>query len=342
MSGVNITDIRKAKKRFYDLQSDLLTSKQYNFENNLKLFVQFCETDEIMKKVTEPLKNNRQANVKKWWEDLRKTGGSFVGSKRYVMPSDPEEAASLLYQFVLGIDKGDFDFYGFALDVYGFAEMDRDVHAFNDDISRKLLRALNEKLDELEKVTQTGQILTTVPIPSQDAVADKVSVFVVHGRNISIKDSTFQFLHSIGLKPIEWTQAVTATGKATPYIGEVLDAAFKMAQAIIVLMTPDDEGRLLEKFQSTDDPAFEKELTLQCRLNVIFEAGLAMGRNQNRTIFVEVGKLRPFSDIGGRYVIRMDGSPQKRHELAMRLQNAGCKIDLSSPDWINCGNFKIE
>lgn len=341
MSEVDLTDIRKTKKRYYDLQSDLLASKHFNFDNSLKIFMHFCENDSVMKKITEPLKTDKTVDVNKWWTDLRQTGGSFVGSKRYVMPEDPEKVASLLYQFVLGMAQGNYDFLTFATDVYGFTEIDRDIHAFNDDILRKLFRGLSHKLDDLESRATTGQVAATISIP-QKIVGDETAVFVVHGRNLALRDSMFEFLRSIGLKPIEWPQAVSATGKATPYIGEVLDAAFRMAQAIIVLMTPDDEGRLVARFQSASDPNFEKELTLQCRLNVIFEAGLAMGRDQDRTILVEVGTLRPFSDIGGRYVIRMDDSPQKRHELAVRLQNAGCKVDiLSGQQWLTCGNFKV-
>ena len=63
-------------------------------------------------------------------------------------------------------------------------------------------------------------------------------VFVVHGRNEPARDAMFSFLRSIGLQPIEWSQAVAATGEASPYIGVVLDSAFDAAQAVVVLMTP--------------------------------------------------------------------------------------------------------
>jgi len=35
---------------------------------------------------------------------------------------------------------------------------------------------------------------------------------------------------------------------------------------------------------------------------VLFEAGLAMGRHPRKTVFVQVGKVKPFSDVGGRHM----------------------------------------
>jgi predicted nucleotide-binding protein len=164
-------------------------------------------------------------------------------------------------------------------------------------------------------------------------------VFVVHGRNVRARDAMFTFLRSVGLYPLEWSEAVAATGQTSPYIGQVLDAAFSIAQAIVVLMTPDDEGHLKESLRISGDPPHEIELTGQARLNVIFEAGMAMGRISDRTVLVELGTLRPFSDIGGRHVVRLDNTTQRRQELANRLQTAGCPAALSGTSWHNAGDF---
>ena len=44
---------------------------------------------------------------------------------------------------------------------------------------------------------------------------------------------------------------------------------------------------------------------------------MAMGQSPERTILVELGHLRPFTDIAGLHVIRMDNiDPQRRQELA--------------------------
>lgn len=80
------------------------------------------------------------------------------------------------------------------------------------------------------------------------------TVFVVHGRDLVARDSVFQFLRSIGLMPLEWTQALKLTRKGSPYVGEILDAAFREAAAIVVLITPDDEARLMNHFLTLRDP----------------------------------------------------------------------------------------
>lgn len=166
-------------------------------------------------------------------------------------------------------------------------------------------------------------------------------VFVVHGRNVALRDAMFSFLRAIELHPIEWIEAVTATGSASPYVGQVLDTAFARARAVVVMLSPDDEARLREPYRSSGDPAHETELTGQARPNVIFEAGMAMGRNADRTLLVEFGTLRPFSDVGGRHVIRLDNSILRRQEFALRLKSVGCAVNLTGTDWHKSGNFDI-
>lgn len=177
---------------------------------------------------------------------------------------------------------------------------------------------------------------------SSEHAQDPRKVFVVHGRNAELRNAMFWFLRSLDLSPIEWSQAISSTGSGSPYIGQVLDAAFEEAQAIVVLMTPDDEAKLRDLFLKPSDNQYERELTPQARPNVLFEAGLAMGRNPNRTILVEVGSLRPFSDIGGRHTVRLDNSPEKRRDLATRLRKAGCQLNDEGTDWFTAGDFELK
>jgi predicted nucleotide-binding protein len=167
-------------------------------------------------------------------------------------------------------------------------------------------------------------------------------VFVIHGRNEPMRRALFDFLRAIDLKPIEWSEAVALTGKPSPFVGEILDAAIQYAQAIIVLFTGDDQARLRDEFLSGNDPVYERETTPQSRPNVIFEAGLALGKYPERTILVQVGTLRPFSDIAGRHLIRLKNTSKSRQDLALRLRLAGCDVDLSGTDWHDAGAFPIK
>jgi predicted nucleotide-binding protein len=176
-------------------------------------------------------------------------------------------------------------------------------------------------------------------VTKEEHLIDATKVFVVHGRNRLARDAIFAFLRSISLHPLEWSEMVQKTGKGSPYIGEVLEEGFSSAQAIIVLMTPDDEARLRHSLQGPDEQPDEKNLTPQPRQNVLIEAGMALGLHQDRTIIIELGRLRPVSDTLGRHVIRMNDSADRRNELLQRLKTAGCEVNAVGTDWLRAGSF---
>jgi predicted nucleotide-binding protein len=167
----------------------------------------------------------------------------------------------------------------------------------------------------------------------QTSAADPTKVMVVHGRDDDARRAMFGFLEAIGLMPLEWGQLVAETGSAAPYMGQVLKKAFETAKAVVVLFTPDDEAWLKEAFHKPDDPPDETQPTPQARPNVLFEAGMALGVHPDRTVLIELGRLRPFSDIYGRHVIRLNGTEGPLREIARRLHTAGCAVDDSKIDW---------
>lgn len=165
------------------------------------------------------------------------------------------------------------------------------------------------------------------------------SVFVVHGRNEGARSSMFQFLRALQLHPIEWNQAVRMTKEPTPYVGTILETAFREAAAVVVLLTPDDEARLRRRYLRPRDSSYESRLTGQARPNVLFEAGMAFGRSPQNTVLVQVGAVKEFSDIAGRHIVRLANDPTSRQGLATRLANAGCNVDTTGTDWLTAGDF---
>jgi predicted nucleotide-binding protein len=199
---------------------------------------------------------------------------------------------------------------------------------------------------KVQKAMSAAALLEGVPLKTshtqtKTSASNPRNVFVVHGRNLETYEALCNFLRSIDLHPMEWPQILSETGKGSPYIGEILDKAFSDAQAVVILMTPDDEGCLREPLRKPDDQIFETELTPQARLNVLFEAGMAMALFKERAILVELGKLRPFSDISGRHILKLDNTILKRQELAQRLKTAGCPVDISGTAWHDVGNLAV-
>ena len=165
------------------------------------------------------------------------------------------------------------------------------------------------------------------------------SVFVVHGRDHVAREATFAFLRAVGVKPIEWTSAIAMTKKPAPYVGDILDAVFSKARAIVVLLTPDDLAQLRPDLLSPNDKPYERVLTGQARPNVLFEAGMAFATHPDRTVLLQLGNVREFSDVAGRHAVHMSNEYAKRQELATKLENAGCEVDRSGTEWVSAGDF---
>jgi predicted nucleotide-binding protein len=187
-----------------------------------------------------------------------------------------------------------------------------------------------------EQLTWSATLPPRAAVPEPD---DPTAVFVVHGRDDQAKAALWAFLSDLGLHPLDWEDDLVAqTGQGSPFIGQVLDAAFAHAQAVIVLMTPDDAVRLHKDLVRPGEQSFERRAACQPRPNVLFEAGMAFGYCPSRTILVEIGSLRPISDLGGRHTIRL-GVEDTLRALARRLEVAGCPVNRSNDSWLNVQRF---
>jgi predicted nucleotide-binding protein len=211
-----------------------------------------------------------------------------------------------------------------------------------DYVEKLYQQILNDLFEDAHHEEPSYRMQTKTPVAESELISDKKRVFVVHGRNNRLRSDFFAFLRALHLEPIEWSEAIAATGEASPYIGDVLSAAFSQAQAIVVLMTPDDSVVLKKPFQNENDEPYEKTFFGQARPNVLFEAGLAFGHDPKRTVIVQVGKLKPFSDIHGRHIVRLDDSSERRQEVANRLRTAGCAVCTEGSDWLSVGTFLIK
>jgi len=183
---------------------------------------------------------------------------------------------------------------------------------------------------------RTAEAASASDSESQRGPAD--AVFVVSGRDNAATSALTQVLRALGLRIVEWEHAVAKTGLPNPYVGDVVIAGMRMAAGVVVILTPDDLVQLRPELTKDDDGADERETRRQARPNVYYEAGLADALGRDRTVIVEIGSVKSFSDAAGRNVVRYDGGVSMRHALVGRLELAGLSIDRTGQDWLTVGN----
>lgn len=167
------------------------------------------------------------------------------------------------------------------------------------------------------------------------------TVFVVHGRDAKLRDAMYQFLGALGLTPLEWGHAIRAARRrgGNPYVNDAVTKIMERAQAIVVILSADDDAKLKDQFVTQHERQSEGKLRGQARPNVIFETGIAIGTHHRKTVMVQVGDVKPFTDVGGMHIPHFNGDDKSRHDLANRLEDLGCKLNRDGDHWLRAGDF---
>jgi predicted nucleotide-binding protein len=190
-----------------------------------------------------------------------------------------------------------------------------------------------------EKLRQAGPPGTAASPANQASPDIARRVFMVYGRDNELTSRFFDLLRSVDLRPMEWEHLIHEGGRAMPTLAQVVALAPSLAQATLVLLSPDDVVEVHSDLVLDSDGPQERERGGQARPNVLFELGLALMANPDRTIVVDVGRSRPVSDLAGFNMIRFDGSAEAIRKVLHRLEVAGCPVDYSGVDWLNLGRF---
>ncbi len=228
---------------------------------------------------------------------------------------------------------------------------------FADDAA--LARALLERLDDeagylaiaADRAAQLSELLPTATSPpeARPAAAPEAergpdedhrrNVFVVYGRDDPARRAVFEFLRSLGLRPLEWEELVRATGKMAPFLSETVRKGLELAAAAVVLLTPEDVVHLHPDLYGPDEATAETSNTMQARPNVLLELGMALAAKPEGTLVLIVGEHRPVTDLGGMSYVRLTGDPECRSRIADRLKMVGCLVNAVGTDWLKTGDF---
>lgn len=152
---------------------------------------------------------------------------------------------------------------------------------------------------------------STAPDPEVDG-----RVFVVHGRDDLAKHEVSSFLRTIGLDPIILHEQ--------PNRGQTIIEKFERharTSFAVVIMTPDDEGRL------AGDPTLP--LKPRARQNVVMELAYLMGTlGRSRVCALLSPSVEAPSDFAGIVYVPFDGGKGWQFELMRELKAAGFEIKI--------------
>jgi predicted nucleotide-binding protein len=198
------------------------------------------------------------------------------------------------------------------------------IWQLHDKLRRILETEYEDKIVPLE--SRKRMIPMASDAVSRDSVQSKLRrVFLVHGRDSLASTDMRALLRAFGFEVVEWSQAANSANDTNPYILVIVRMGFELAQAVVILFTPDENVELRASLQGSGGP----DAGLQARPNVWLEAGMALGMNSNRTILVEASENRSASDLSGILFIRAkESDSQWKLNLFDRLKKAGCSVAL--------------
>jgi predicted nucleotide-binding protein len=155
------------------------------------------------------------------------------------------------------------------------------------------------------------------------------TVFLISGKDTECSEAVRLFVKSLRLDcPLFSDLQVKCREElgTPPSIIQIIKTAMKTAQGIIALFTPDEFSKL--------DSRLGSEEGYISRPNVIFETGMAWQGFNKRLILLQVGIVRPFSDLTGIHKIEINElkstDVQNRKRIVTNLKLCGCVI----PDYV--------
>lgn len=206
----------------------------------------------------------------------------------------------------------DYSFSMFSIDTPDYRFQQKYVEGLES--AAKILESM---IEEIEEYWEDEDVTQHPGSPQRDVQIDTNRVFLVHGRDEGIQQTVARVIDQLGLKAVileeQPSQGRTVIEK---FVEEAAEVGFA-----VVLLTPDDEGRLKGE---------DIELSPRARQNAVFELGYfaaSLGRNRVCALRKDIVEIP--SDYQGVIYISMDDNGGWKFKLAKELQAAGYDVDAN-------------
>lgn len=258
-------------------------------------------------------------NKKKALEKLQERAKASK-TLRVMTASDPEfkkwrRDTEIALERIFGQDtRHTRDFKGVSFTPSAFSMHDPDpafAHALRSGIAsaEALLLSMAEEVEEYweeagDTATETISAVTTT----------SNRVFVVHGHNEAIRETTARLLEKLGLEPVILHEQ---PNKGRTIIEKFIDYA-EVAFAVVLLTADDVGGKSIDSLRS------------RARQNVMLELGFFLGRiGRDRVAALYEEGVEIPSDYDGVLFVPLDPTGGWRFLLARELKAAGLTVDFN-------------
>ncbi len=176
-------------------------------------------------------------------------------------------------------------------------------------------KAVQARLMWLSRLARLANAVDSQP-EDQEPLSPSGRVFVVHGRNETLREQVARLLEKLGLQPVILHEQPNRGRTILEKFVDYSDVSFA-----IVLLTGDDEGRLRGS---------DATLNLRARQNVLFELGFFIGKLGREYVaaLYEEGVELP-SDYQGILFTPVDRAGAWKYIIARELRDARLPVDLN-------------
>lgn len=278
---------------------DLQASQLQSYERPLKTLVRLLQHPSLVV-VNRSLVE--RADFDAFISASEQTGGSMMGSQKLAWPEDQIETLGLT---LILLDKlaQDSDYaINFAHNYYYSGnKVIAGIHAMTRQLIIPFVRDYK------------AYVMTNGDVEPKIVASKSNNVFIVHGHDGEARESVARFIGNIGLTPIILHEQANM-GRT---VIEKVEAHSEVGFAV-VLLTPDDEGRVKGA----------NELESRARQNVLLELGYFIGRlGRENVCALKRGALEIPSDFAGVVWETMDTGGGWKQALGRELNAAGYEID---------------
>ena len=192
---------------------------------------------------------------------------------------------------------------------------------FNPPYGESMISMIIDMIDEAIGVIETDENYSPNPksIQTKKGGTKQIisnRVFLVHGHDNELKESTARFLEKLGLNPIILHEQSSKGLTIIEKFEEYSDVSFA-----VVLLTPDDLGC------SVKETGVQKK---RARQNVIFELGYFIGKlGRKNVVGIVKDSIELPSDYTGIIYVAVDVNDGWKMLLAKEIKSAGLKIDMN-------------